>query len=320
MKNNTLLYYTILLLLCLSSITCTEVFEPDISNDIVEIVIPADSTITTISNQTFWWNEVEDAFGYHLQIVKPDFNNIQQLVLDSNLTGTQFEYSLSPGTYQWRVKAFNDNYSTAYTTYTITIDSTSNLSGLQVVLKTPGNGIATNDSVLYFEWYPLYNATDYRFELKDNSGSPVINPQIIQDAFIEIPSVNVPVNISDGTYTWSVQASNSISSTSTTTRTLMVDKIPPNFPVLLYPADNATLTDTLITFSWDRGAISGTQQYDSLVIKSDTTISASVIAKKLTNPSYSDSTGTGTFFWRVKSFDEAGNTTSFTKYRVLNIQ
>ena len=52
---------------------CDDIFEDDISTENISLYAPSDSIVTKIITHTFWWEEVEGADEYNLQIVTPDF-------------------------------------------------------------------------------------------------------------------------------------------------------------------------------------------------------------------------------------------------------
>ena len=116
----------ILIMFCISG--CSTIFENDIESEPVTLMAPCDGLRTSIVLQTFWWYYVKDATNYNLQIVSPNFDYVEKLVLDTILSVNKFQITLNPGTYQWRVNAFNSGYSTQYTTNTIYIDTTLSIS------------------------------------------------------------------------------------------------------------------------------------------------------------------------------------------------
>ena len=113
---------------------CEDIFEPDLEDKIVQIIAPEDGLQTVRQTNTFWWEYVEGALEYNLQIVNPSFDYILKLELDTNITENQFTYTLTPGSYQWRVSAFNFSSATPYTMHTLTIiDTTGQSTILELV-------------------------------------------------------------------------------------------------------------------------------------------------------------------------------------------
>jgi len=112
-------------------IGCDDIFEADLSGEVVVIIAPKDELQTEIQSNTFWWDTVEGAEGYNLQIVSPSFDDILRLELDTSIAINQFLYTLEPGDYQWRVCAFNYTSETAYLMHTLTIIDTTSKSILR---------------------------------------------------------------------------------------------------------------------------------------------------------------------------------------------
>lgn len=110
--------FSIFLTVCLG---CSDFFETDISQEEVILLAPVDNQQSDNTSITFWWEHVNYSTEYVLQIVSPDFNAIESLVLDSAVSETKYETSLSPGTYQWRVKAKNGTSETEFSTRSLVI-------------------------------------------------------------------------------------------------------------------------------------------------------------------------------------------------------
>jgi hypothetical protein len=113
------IYYT-LILACLFS--CEAVFVEDISNDSVVLLAPLDNSQLNVGNNTFSWELINDAETYQIQIAIPNFENANQIVLDSIVLDNNLLQSLDAGTYQWRVKASNSEYETQFSTVNFTVN------------------------------------------------------------------------------------------------------------------------------------------------------------------------------------------------------
>lgn len=115
--------YLKVLLLLLFVTGCEEIIEvEDISNDSVTILAPTDTAVLNITDINFSWNSVEDAEKYKLQIGTPDFETTNQIVLDTTITDTSFNQTLELGNYQWRIRAENSDYQTAYSSQSFTVE------------------------------------------------------------------------------------------------------------------------------------------------------------------------------------------------------
>lgn len=106
---------------------CSIIFEDDLSDEIVYVIMPLDSTITGLQQQVFWWETVEGAIKYSLQIVEGDFLNPYALVADSNVAGDKFQIDLPPGLYEWRIRAWNSFSETDYFYSLLSISDTTSV-------------------------------------------------------------------------------------------------------------------------------------------------------------------------------------------------
>lgn len=313
MKNN--IHVAIVFAVCsVLLLSCEDIFEKNLKKENVEILAPYSGLETNISTITFWWNKLDGATGYNLQIVTPTFSNIIKLVLDTNITTNKFTFSMIPGSYQWRVKAYNNSSETDYVTYSLTIDSTANLTQQTIVLVSPSNHDTTNITAFTFKWDTLYNADDYRFEIwtPDFSGTQLLSLTLETDS--------LHYTLSEGAYEWGVRGQNSSTNTQYSKRSLYIDLTNPNTPALLTPSNSAILNDTIIYFSWSRGTVTGSGIKDSLYIYTDSSMVHIKRQKYLSAAYYSDSLGLGSYWWRVRSIDAAGNYSNYSLLRKFKIQ
>lgn len=285
----------------------------NIENETVTIVSPADNLVTPYNTITFWWDEVDGAEKYNLQIVKPNFNSVQQLILDTNVMGTKFIQTFTPGTYQWRIKAFNNAGSTDYITRTLVIDTTSNLNLLSVGLLSPVNKTVTANNNITFSWSLIPSATHYELKLTNTLTNSVTTiPNITSSSHSYSFST---VNGAEETYTWQVKASNSFSETQNNTiRSLRIDHKPPFLASILSPNTyGANVRDTTY-LKWNRNVSSSDIEYDIISISSDSSFSSVLGTQNVTsatpiriNAIYSYSNTSVPVWWRVSSVDSVGN-------------
>ena len=115
------LRYTFFVLI-LFAISCEEIImEQDISNEKVLLLAPSNNAILTAGTGSFNWDAVKGADKYRLQIAIPNFTAANQMVLDTLISNTNFSKNLTVNTYQWRVKAINSAYETAYSVHDFTV-------------------------------------------------------------------------------------------------------------------------------------------------------------------------------------------------------
>jgi len=111
------------ILLIIVSASCKDVIdEVRIYESSVELLAPSDAVVLSETDVTFVWEAVEGANEYVIQIATPDFTTPLQIVTDSTIATTSFSTTLSANTtYEWRVKAKNPNYETAFSTRSLEI-------------------------------------------------------------------------------------------------------------------------------------------------------------------------------------------------------
>jgi hypothetical protein len=109
--------------ICMFILSCADIIEvEDISNEIVTILAPSDTSVLTINDVNFSWNSIEDAEQYNLQIATPSFEAATQIVLDTTISTTNFTKTLDLGDFEWRIRAENSDFQTNYTTQSFTIE------------------------------------------------------------------------------------------------------------------------------------------------------------------------------------------------------
>ncbi len=300
--------------------SCKDIIEPDLKNQTVNLLSPVNNYNSQSVNITFWWDEVKYATNYHLQVVKPSFNAIQALLLDTNIVSNKFTYTFASGTYQWRVRAENGSSQTAFVTRSFSVDSTLNLAGQSITLLSPADNYISKDYKQQFKWLLLSSADDYRFEILSGTSIIYTNATYTKDTITYTFT-------GDGTYTWRVKGQNVQSSTLFTTRTITVDGTAPTIPALLSPNDQdsttfsiGTKTKASINLSWDRVvANSGSAITDSVLVY-QVPATSEFISTTTTSTSYSDSLPTGQYYWKVRSYDAAGNKSDYSVVRSFKVK
>lgn len=102
---------------------CEDIIEvEDISNKTVTVLAPTNSVVLNNTTITFTWESVSEANAYTIQIATPNFENAQQILLDSTVSTTSYTKLLDYNTYEWRVRAKNSEYNTLYTTQNFTVE------------------------------------------------------------------------------------------------------------------------------------------------------------------------------------------------------
>lgn len=295
----TIMYRFLLGILLITFASCEEILlETNISKEEVQLIAPANNTNFSSTGVSFTWESVPDATKYRLQIAKPNFENPTQIVLDTLVSTTSFTQQLAIGTYEWRVKALNSAYGTNYTSRFFSIANNDDFQNNTVVLSTPANNLITKTDLQNLSWQAIIGATNYQLQIYDSSNTIKLDQTLTETSY----SYTFP----EGSYSWRVRATNGEKQTLYTSRTILVDKTVPNTPTLVNPVNASTTSNTTISFQWNRTAIAGSVEKDSIYIYTNSALTALQLKAEATSP-YSSTLTTGTYYWVVKAFDAADN-------------
>lgn len=101
---------------------CEEAVETPVTDKKVKLLSPANQVVSADTVQLFYWEPLENATQYQLQIVSPNFDSIVRLTVDTVIDKNQFQQQLRRDKYQWRVKALNNATSGTFSdTWNLTI-------------------------------------------------------------------------------------------------------------------------------------------------------------------------------------------------------
>jgi len=303
-------------------VSCNDIFEEDLTDDIVTLTLPANSTITTTQATTFLWSEVAGATSYDLEVVTPSFFGLTSYTYDTTISSNSITLTMYPGTYQWRVRAENFGSSTSYSSmFDLVIDTTSDLSVQTVTLAGPVNS-ATNSTTVDFNWTTMSAATSYQLQLY--SGATFGSGTLIMDSVVTANALN-GYTISEDEYSWGVKAINLLpSETSYSSAYFEVDRVSPNAVTLTDPDASIIASDSTFNYTWVSQADTGDYQSaltDSIYIATDSLF---------TNIFKVIGTNTGgqsdlipipsVYYWRIKTYDAATNESGYSDFKSFEIQ
>lgn len=301
----------ILIALTIVAISCDDVFEKDITNDMVQATYPTSNLQIESNVVSFQWNELKGADKYRVQL----YGSNQLIVLDSLVTSTHFTTSVSPGSYQWRVRGENFAYQSAYTfPISFSVIETEDLTNQQVVLISPASSFYTNATSLTCSWQEVSVADSYDLQLIDvTHGQSVVYEQ--SDITSTSVTLNSTVLALESEYQWKIRAVNSTSQTAYTTRSFFIDRTNPNQPQNNLPATNSIqIINQPINFTWtsltDPGTIQSPVSY-FIEFSNDASFATIMQTSASATTSFSQSfTQAGIYYWRVRIKDEAGNSST----------
>lgn len=313
--------YLFLMLGLLSFISCDDILEEDISNDIVQTTYPFEGAVIESNVVTFQWNELDGADDYRVQIYDLD----QIKVYDTLVSTVNVSLPMDEGEYQWRVRGENSAYESTYSfPVYFEVNESFDLTNQQVILSSPVTNFVTNSTTFTLAWDELSVADYYKLEIINNSTGGTI---VYQQDNITTTSITLNNTIisQDGSYTWKVKAFNSTSETSTySSRNFSIDTVNPNQPQNSLPANNSTQTvNQTVNFSWtipaDSGTIQSTISY-VIEIASDSAFTNILQSSNVSGTTFSQSfTATGTYYWRVTAKDAAGNIGTPSSYFTFTV-
>jgi hypothetical protein len=307
---------TLLLINLLSS--CKEFIEPSINKRQVQLNAPANQYQSTSYTVNFWWNDVEDALSYRLQVVTPKFDSIGALIIDTLVKGTKFSLTMDPGNYEWRVKAENGSSQTNYSTPQGFTVLASSLTGQTITLSAPANNTLTTQAAVTFKWGALYKATKYHLQIDSNNfadENTVVKDQVIpgQQFAFSFPRNQV--------YQWRVRAENETEQSKWSAINLVTyDNTPPAIVILNQPQNNATIS-LPVNLTWNTVATAA--KYKLSVYKSDSsTPYNNTFPVLLSTTSFSFNAGNAGdhVFWKVSAIDAAGNEGQSSELRGFVLQ
>jgi hypothetical protein len=94
-------------------IACDQTLEISLTGQRVALAAPVNNLVTKDTIQTFFWQKIDGALEYQLQIVSPRFDSIARLIRDTIISTNKFTMDMESGVYQWRVKASNHSSESA---------------------------------------------------------------------------------------------------------------------------------------------------------------------------------------------------------------
>ncbi|GAP20956.1 carboxypeptidase regulatory-like domain-containing protein [Leptolinea tardivitalis] len=276
---------------------------------------PADTFTTNNLKPVFSWNSSATATRYHIQLADSDAFD-ESTFTSAELTTTSFTPAspLAEGMKYWRVQAKDaaGNWGAWSSIWTVVIDATP---PTPPILFGPESGWVTMSTTPYFSWFISSSATGYQFRYDNDAtmASPVLTTPILTVTHY------TPAKMTPGTYYWQVRAIDQAGNWGawTTARVITIDIVPPPVPVLLGPDNGATSVYPTFTWKESAGAMGYQFQYDSQSTFADPVDYTADEMSTSHTPEYL--IPAGTYYWRVRAVDEAGNWSAWSTSRMIII-
>ncbi len=317
MKNHNISKIILSLVLITFVISCDDIFEKDIREETVYMYTPYDGLSLNSLNVNFWFEYVDGAQEYNLQVVSPNFEYPEKILLDTNLVENQFTFTLYPDTFECRIYAFNSGYATNEYTYAwFVINDTTDLAGaIDLNIISPAQNLITNNPEILFNWNAVEIPVTYEVIIKQDDWQG----QVINETR-NIENDSVLITLDEGNYLWGLRAvSENGSKTEYVIRSFMVDTTSPLPPELVSPKNNDSTVLFNASFSWNSDNLEGSNVFDSLFIADNVDFAGVEKFKGESNRVTLSELGAGSYFWKVKSYDVAGNTSPFSETRVYKV-
>lgn len=266
---------------------------------------PLNNAVNVSTIPSLTWGTVAGATAYWVQL---SLNSTFSMIIADDQTPTTGSYPITTplsGTtvYFWRVSATNSGGNSVFST--ISSFTTMLAQPAVPVLSIPSNGsidVATTPTLV---WSTVANAVSYRVQVATSS---TFGTTVIDDSTVTSSSKSVSTALAgNATYYWRVSATNAGGSSAYSTSFNFTTTPPaPAAPVLLTPANNASLVGTTPTLTW--GSVSNAATYRVQVATSSTFNTTVVDDSTLTVGSESKATSlsSGTYYWRVNAKNAEG--------------
>ncbi len=295
----------------------TRTFRVDTSRQLQSSTVilnsPSSGSLITSLIQNFSWQSIIGATRYQLILATPNFTSPTSTYTIDNGNSTSFSMSLTGvgtlpgvGNYEWKVNAFNSNFSDTSSSETRNFV----VNNQSMLLNAPAqNESFVNTNRIPFRWTRIGSAVNYRIEIVANTfanpTSTVLNTLVSPDS-AQIARV---VFNTTGQHQWRATAITSSGSIPSEIRTFSVSPPSPSASAFVAPDDLATVTSS-VTLRWDRGS-STLIEGDSLWVYANNTTNlvAGFPIYSTTNQFYTfNAPASGTYFWKIKAKDVFGNT------------
>jgi hypothetical protein len=158
---------------------------------------PSSGSTVSDTTPTFSWYSVSGADYYQIQV--DDSSYFSSTAIDTTTYSASYTptYSLSVGTYYWRVRGYD--YSAGYCSWSSTWSFTIEVPS--PTLCSPSNYSTVTDTKPTLDWYSVSGAYEYEIQIDDSSSfySPSVSTSTYTDSYTPTTS------LSSGTFYWHVR-------------------------------------------------------------------------------------------------------------------
>jgi len=279
---------------------------------------PAHLSLIPTTTPRFVWQAVRTAVQYDL-VVSED-SDLSAPVIDmpglgANSYAVPLANALTPDTtYYWAVRARDAvaNESLWSATGSFHVSSTLVRPAAPTLLSPP-NGTLTNDPTPEGSWEALATGGPYTYHVQIDNNRTFNSPEV--DVAGLADTTATPDPLPDGVYFWRVQAVDTATNVAgpwSAIWRVKIDTTPTAAPVLINPADGSGTPDTTPLYTW-RG-VPGAVTYHIQIANDAGFASIEAEDTAVAGRTFVQPTplGYGTYYWRVRAIDAAGNISAWS--------
>jgi hypothetical protein len=311
MRTKFLLALSIFLIYELMS--CNEFVERDLKKQWVYVVSPPDFSVINTQTPILSWKEVKGAESYNLKLFRmsKQYGTTMELIVDTNVRSTQYMQALKSGYYKWDIFAQNATSQSGLSTFRFQIDSITDITFQQVILKKPKNKHITDTLKQTFEWESVSSATDYNIQIYELN-----NPIAIVSKLTGKNSTAFTYDFPKATktYRWTVAALSGNLSSPYSERTITIDTAYVGIPIIIAPKnDTNTIRKNPVNLSWE--LVGGASGYYLEIARDtlSTTDTTATLDATTYSLNYYHSELSKIYYWRMKALKNK-NGSAFTKW------
>ncbi len=290
------------------------------------LLSPTGPWLNDAACSVFDWTDVTDPSDvtYECEISsRPDFSYVEYFRMYlSESTCTRTGY-LADGTYYWMVRARDQagNEGAWSDVWTFGLDNTAPGVPIQV---GPADGARTSDTTPAIDWSDVSDTSGVTFELQlDNEpefSSPVLSRSALSNSTYTLAGGEA---LADGVYYWRVTTMDGAGNMSgwTAARSFTIDTELPPVPALVTPANGKAITDSTPYLDWSDAMDPSGVHYE-LQVDNDSVFTSPEFGRTWVNASSCVVTtvlADGTYYWRVRAVDGAGNASGWTAARSFSV-
>lgn len=280
--------------------------------------LPVNNTFSTDTTPLLQWLPGAGALQYNVQLDNnSDFSSPE---VDQNLNALSLQVGhLSYALYYWRVAVQTAGGWTVWTApWSLTLTPAAPAAP---ALTSPANALLSNDPAPDFSWASVADGDTYEIQFSGSSTFASILLDVTGSSGVTIYTDAV---LPDGVIYWRVRAKNIYASPGawSLVRTFTLDRTAPLAPVITAPADNFTARTTAPMHSWTAAATATQYQLQYFQDGDDMELIPPVydsgwFAGTTRTPAFNT---LGSYDWRLRARDAAGNMGVWTTGRSLRIK